>query len=97
VLELDGSGHLAGRALRDDRRGAAAAGALAADLRPARARRGARSADDDRPDERGALLPAAPAGAVDQLAVLDGARHRPEIVPNDGVPALSTDRHPRQL
>ena len=32
--------------------------------------------DDDRPDERGAVLPAAPARAVDQLAVLDGARHR---------------------
>ena len=39
--------------------------------------------DDDRPDERGALLPAAPAGAVDQLAVLDGARHRAEVVPHD--------------
>ena len=33
-------------------------------------------ATHDRADERGALLPAAPAGAVDQLAVLDGARHR---------------------
>ena len=43
VLELDGSGHLARRALREHRRGAAAAGAVAADLRPARPRRGARS------------------------------------------------------
>ena len=32
--------------------------------------------DDDRPDEPGAVLPAAPARAVDELAVLDGARHR---------------------
>ena len=80
VLELDGPGHLAGRALREHRRGAAAAGAVAADLRPARPRRRARSLDDDRADERGALFPAAPAGAVDQLAVLDGARHRPEVV-----------------
>ena len=97
VLELDGSGHLARRALREHRRGAAAAGALAADLRPARPRRRARSLDDDRPDERGALLPAAPAGAVDQLAVLDGARHRPEVVPHDGVPPVSAHRHPRSL
>ena len=43
VLELEGSGHLARRALREHRRGAAAAGALAADLRPARARRRAGS------------------------------------------------------
>ena len=43
VLALDGSGHLARRALREHRRGAAAARALAADLRPARPRRGARS------------------------------------------------------
>ena len=79
------------------RRGAAAAGALAADLRPARARRGARPLVDDRPDERGALLPAAPARALDQLAVLDGARHRPEVVPHDGLPPLSAHRHPRSL
>ena len=37
----------------------------------------------------GAVLPAAPARAVDELAVLDGARHRPEVVPHDDLPALS--------
>ena len=52
---------------------------------------------DDRADERGAVLPAAPARAVDQLAVLDGPRHRPEVVPDDGVPALPAHRHPRPL
>ena len=88
VLGLEGPGPLPGRPLRQHRRGAAAAGAVAADLRPARARGGARTADGDRPDERGALLPAAPAGALDQLSVLDGARHRPEVVPHDGLPPL---------
>ena len=79
------------------RRGAAAAGAVAADLRPARPRGRARSLVDDRADERGALLPAAPARAVDQLAVLDGARHRAEVVPHDGLPPLPAHRHPRSL
>ena len=97
VLELEGPGHLARRALREHRRRAAAAGALAADLRPARPRRRARSADHDRADERGALLPAAPAGALDQLAVLDGARHRAEVVPHDHLPPLSAHRHSRPL
>ena len=53
--------------------------------------------DDDRPDEHGAVLPAAPAGAVDQLAVLDGTRHRPEVVPHHGVPALPAHRRSRSL
>ena len=53
--------------------------------------------DDDRPDERGALLPAAPAGAVDQLAVLDGPRHRPQVVPDDDLPALPAHRRARSL
>ncbi len=44
VLALEGPGHLARRALREHRRGAAAAGAVAADLRPARARRACRIA-----------------------------------------------------
>ena len=44
VLALEGPGPLAGRALRQHRRRAPAAGAVAADLRLARPRRGARSA-----------------------------------------------------
>ena len=51
----------------------------------------------DRAAERGAVLPAAPAGALDQLPVLAGARHRPEVVPDDRVPALSAERHPRPV
>ena len=97
LLELDGPGHLAGRALPEHRRGAAAAGALTADLRPARPRGRARFVVDDRSDERGAVFPAAPAGAVHELAVLDGPRHRPEVVPHDRVPALSAHRHSRPL
>ena len=57
----------------------------------------ARQADHDRPDERGALLPAAPARALDQLAVLDGPRHRAEVVPHDRLPPLSAHRHSRSL
>ena len=97
VLGLEGSGPLPGRPLREHRRGAAAAGAFAADLRPARPRRRARSDDDDRSDEHGAVLPAAPAGAVDQLAVLDGTRHRAEVVSHHRLPAVPAHRRSRSF
>ena len=97
VLVVDRPGDLAGRALREHRRGAAAAGALAADLRAARPRRHAGQGRDDRHHERRALFPAAPAGALDQLAVLDGPRHRPEVVPHDDLPALPADGRARSL
>ena len=97
VLALEGSGHLAGRPLRQHRRGDAAAGAVAADLRPARPRRRPGSHDDDPSDERGALLPAAPARALDQLAVLDGAQHRAEVVPHQRLQALPAHRRARPL
>ena len=92
VLALEGPGPLPRRPLRQHRRGAAAAGAVAAHLRPPRPRRRARPHDDDRPDERSAVLPAAPAGAVHQLAVLDGPRHRAEVLPHDDLPSLSAHR-----
>ena len=57
---------------RDDRRGHADGGARQPDLRPARARRRRGPRDRDPPDEPGALLPAAHAGALGQLAVLAG-------------------------
>ena len=47
--------------------------------------------------ERGALLPAARAGALDQLALLDGTRHRAEVVPDDDLPAVSAHRRARPL
>ena len=53
--------------------------------------------EHDRAAQRGALLPAAPARALDQLAVLAGTRHRPEVVPDDGLPPLSAQRHPRPV
>ena len=93
----DGPDHLARRPLRQHRRGAATARAVAADLRPARPRRRAGSIVDDRPDERGALLPAAPARALDQLAVLDGSRHGAEVVPDDHLPPVSAHRGARSL
>ena len=97
VLELEGPGHLARRALPGHRRGSAGRGAryLIFGLHVHVGR--ARSHVDDRSDERGALLPAAPAGALDELAVLAGTRHRAEIVPHDGVQALPAHRHPRSL
>ena len=76
LLELDRPSHLSRRALRKHRRGIAAARAFALDLRHARSRRHARQADDHRHDEHGALLPAAPARALHQFAVLDGPQHR---------------------
>lgn len=80
LLVLDGSGHLAGRTLQEHRRGVAAARALAAHFRPARARRHPRSVAGDRADERSAIFPAAPPRALDQLAVLDGPRHRAQTL-----------------
>ena len=97
VLALGRPDHLARRPLRQHRRGTAAAGAVASDFRPARARRRAGSVGHDRSDERGALLPAALAGALDQLAVLDGPRHRPEVVPHDDLSPLPAHRRPRPL
>ncbi len=97
VLDVDRSGDLAGRTLPAHRRGTAAAGAVAAHLRPARPRRDARPRVDDRHHERGAVLPAAPAGAVDQLAVLDGPRHRAEVVSHDDLPPLPAHGRPRSL
>ena len=52
---------------------------------------------DDRLDERGPVFPAAPAGAVDELAVLDGTRHRAEVVPHDDLPPLSAHRRSRSF
>src|SRR4029453_10415523 len=47
--------------------------------------------------ERSTLLPAAPARAVDQLAVLAGPRHRIEVLPDDGPPPGSPKRYPGTL
>ena len=97
VLALERSDPVPRRALRQHRRRAAAARAVAAHLRPARARRRPGRDHRHRSDERGALLPAAPAGALDELAVLDGARHRAQVVPHDDLPALSAHRRARPL
>ena len=53
------------------------------DLRHARPRRHRGRGAADRPDEPGDLLPAAPAGAVDLVAVLGGPADRPQGVPAD--------------
>ena len=45
--------------------------------------------EHDRAAQRGALFPAAPARALDQLAVLAGTRHGPEVLSNDGLPTVS--------
>ena len=48
----------------------------------------------DRDHERGALFPAAHAGAFHQLAVLAGARHRAEVLPHDRLAAVPAHGHP---
>src|SRR5258708_26400333 len=65
---------------------------MAAHLRNARTHRHAGQTDDHRHDERSALLPAAPAGALDQFAVLDGEKYGIEVVSHDGVWAVPGDR-----
>ena len=94
VRRLARAGHLSRRALPADRRGHADRRAREPDLRPARARRhrGPRDADPDH--EPDAVLPAAPAGALDQLAVLDRHEHRAEVVPVQGVRSVPADEHP---
>ena len=92
VLALDRPGHLARRALRSHRRGAADAGAVAAHFRAARPRRHAGPPVHDRDHEHGAVLPAAPAGAVNEFAVLDGPPDRPEVLPDLGVPPVPAHR-----
>src|SRR5437899_9326915 len=76
VFELDRPDHLSRGALRAHCRRDGATGEVAADFRDARARGHAGPADHHRPDERRTLLPAAPAGAFDQFAFLDGPKHR---------------------
>ncbi len=64
------------------------------DLRPARARRHRRPRDADSPDESDAVFPAAPARALDQLAVLDRHEHRLQVVPLQGVRPVPAHEHP---
>src|SRR5262249_16932226 len=92
VFELDRPGDFPGRALSTHRRGNGATREVAADFWHARASGYAGPANDYRPDERRALLSAAFAGAFDQLAFLDGPKHRIEIVPHDGVPPVPAHR-----
>ena len=68
--------------------------AAAADLRHARAHRHRGPRLPDRRDERRALLPAARARALHELAVLDGPQHRPQVVPQHRLPQLPAHRHP---
>ena len=81
------------RALQRARRGFAAGGAAARDLRHARPcrHRGRRSAD--RSARPGGLLPAASAGAFDLLALLAGQSDRAQILPAFGVRRAAAHRH----
>ncbi len=85
------------RALRADRLRSADGGAGEPHLRPARARRGRGSRDADPDHEPGALLPAAHPGAVRELAVLAGARHRMDVVSLQGVRQVPAHEHPGLL
>ena len=68
--------------------------AAAADLRHAHPRRHRGSGVPDRRDERRALSAAARALPVDELAVLAGAAHRTQVVPQHRLPQLSAHRRP---
>ena len=61
-------------------------------LRHARARRHRRRRAAHRSDEPGALFPAAPADAVDVLAVLAGRGHRPQELPARRLPRAAAHR-----
>ena len=97
VLTLERSDSVSRRSLRQHRRRTSAVGAVAADLRAARPRRGAGQPDRDRYHERGQVFPAAPSRAVNQLAVLDGSGHRPQVVPHDDIPPVPAHRGARSL
>ena len=75
----------------------AGARAVAADLRNARAHRDRGSGVPHRCNECGALLHAACAVSVDELAVLDGAQHRAQVVPQHRLPQLSAQRRAARL
>ena len=97
VRRLARAGHLSRRALPAGRRGHADGRALEPDLRPARARRHRGSRDQHSPDEPAALLPAASARALDQLAVLARHEHRAEVVPLQGVRQVPAHEHSRHV
>ncbi len=93
---VDAEAHRQG-ALRRAARGNAGRGAAHDDLRPARARRHRRRRTAHRPDEPGAVLPAAPAGAFVQLAVLGRGAHGPDVVPPDDLQRHSAHRAARAV
>ena len=92
VLVVDDAGDHAARALRRREGRSAGPRAAAADLRHAHSRRHRRSGIPHRRDERRALSAAARAVSVDELAVLAGATHRTEVVPQHRLPELSAHR-----
>ncbi len=77
-----------GRALQDARGRDAVGHPRAADLRPARPRGDPRRRPPRRDHERGPVLPPPHPRAVDVLAVLARAGHRPEVVPQRGLVAF---------
>ena len=94
VRRLARAGDLSRRALPHDRGGPEDGGARQPDLRPARAHRRRGSRNRHPADERGALLPAAHAGALHQLAVLAGHGYGPEVVSLQGLRQISAHQHP---
>src|SRR5207247_880298 len=86
ILELDRSGDFARGPLQEHRGGVATTGALAVDFRHARSRGHAGRADDYRLDERRAVLPPAPAGPLDEFALLDGPQHGTQILAHHACP-----------
>ena len=84
-------------ALRVGLRLDARAGPPRADLRPARARRRCRPRGRHPAVQPDARAPAPPAGAVGELAVLAGPRHRPGLGAHPAVPGVPARRHPARV
>ena len=94
ILLLDDPGDHPVGAVHGRAAGSGGPGPAAADLRHPRPHRDRRSGLPDRRHERGPLLRAPRADPVHQLALLDGARHRPEILPERHLPQLPPNRDP---
>ena len=86
-----------GRALRVRLRLDARAGPPRADLRPPRPHRRARRRAGDPRRQPPAHRAAAAAGALGQLAVLAGSRHRPRLGADAALPGLPPGRRPARL
>ena len=92
VLQLDGAGDHAARALPRGQGGPGGPGPAAADLRDPRAHRHRGPGLPDRRDERLRATSCRTSSPLHQFALLDGPGNRPQVLPERGLPELPPDR-----